>query len=272
MIDLHTHILPGIDDGSATLEQSLEMAKIAVDDGITLMACTPHIYPGLYMNDAAGISLARDKLQNHLNEADINLQLVIGADAHLVPELLSGLKSGRVPTLNNSRYFLLEPSHHVAVPNFDNSVFEIMAAGYMPVITHPERLTWIEDHYAMFVDVAKRGAWIQITAGAILGKFGSRAQYWSEKLLSDGVVHIIASDAHNTGRRSPKMAEAYEQACKRVGKLEATRMVYDRPKAILIDAPPENSEPVPGLQQLELGSDSKKSSFQKIKAFFNKKS
>lgn len=272
MIDLHTHILPGIDDGSATLEQSLEMAKIAVDDGITLMACTPHIYPGLYMNDAAGISLARDKLQNHLNEADINLQLVIGADAHLVPELLSGLKSGRVPTLNNSRYFLLEPSHHVAVPNFDKSVFEIMAAGYLPVITHPERLTWIEDHYSMFVDVAKRGAWIQITAGAILGKFGSRAQYWSEKLLSDGVVHIIASDAHNTGRRSPKMADAYERASKIVGKLEASKMVYDRPRAILEDVSPDSVDSVLGLSRLSTGPESNfRGSFHKIKTFFNKK-
>jgi protein-tyrosine phosphatase len=189
-----------------------------------------------------------------------------------VPELLSGLKSGRVPTLNKSRYFLLEPSHHVAVPNFDNSVFEIMAAGYTPVITHPERLTWIEDHYSMFVDVAKRGAWIQITAGAILGKFGTRAQYWSERLLSDGVVHIIASDAHNTGRRSPKMADAYERASKSVGKLEATKMVFDRPKAILADASPETVDQVLGLSSLSIDSESKfHGSFHKIKAFFNKK-
>ena len=272
MIDLHTHILPGIDDGAATLEQSLEMARIAVDDGIEVMACTPHIYPGLYMNDATGISLARDKLQTHLNEAGINLQLVIGADAHLVPELLSGLKSGRVPTLNNSRYFLLEPSHHVAVPNFDSSVFDIMVAGYTPVITHPERLTWIEDHYAMFVDCAKRGAWIQITAGAILGKFGTRAQYWSERLLEDGLVHIIASDAHNTGRRSPKMTQAYEHACKIVGKEEAARMVTERPQAILMNSSPETTTAVPGLSLDGLSTSSARvSPFGKIKAFFNKR-
>lgn len=247
MIDLHTHLLPGIDDGSKSLEQSLEMAKIAVDDGITVMACTPHIYPGLYMNDAAGITAGRDKLQSHLDEAGIKLRLVVGADAHLVPELLSGLQSGRVPTLNQSKYFLLEPSHHIAVPNFDSAVFEIMVAGYMPVITHPERLTWIEDHYPTFVDLAKRGVWLQLTAGSILGKFGSRAKYWSERLLSDGLVHIIASDAHNTGRRSPKMADAFELVVKLVGKQEATRMVLGRPQAILDNISPDRIKPVPGL-------------------------
>jgi protein-tyrosine phosphatase len=247
MIDLHTHLLPGIDDGSKSMEQSLEMARIAVDDGITVMACTPHIYPGLYMNDAAGITAGRDKLQRHLDESGINLRLVVGADAHLVPELLSGLQSGRVPTLNNSRYFLLEPSHHIAVPNFDSAVFEIMVAGYMPIITHPERLTWIEDHYSTFVDMAKRGVWLQLTAGAIVGKFGSRAKYWSERLLSDGLVHIIASDAHNTGRRSPQMSEAFEMAVKQMGKQEATRMVLGRPKAILDNISPERIKPVLGL-------------------------
>lgn len=272
MIDLHTHLLPGIDDGSTSLEQSLQMAQIAVADGITVMACTPHIYPGLYMNDAAGITAGRDKLQSHLNEAGIKLRLVVGADAHLVPELLSGLQSGRVPTLNQSRYFLLEPSHHVAVPNFDSSVFEIMVAGYIPVITHPERLTWIEDHYPMFVDLAKRGAWLQVTSGAVLGKFGKRAKYWSERLLSEGWVHIIASDAHNTGRRSPQMAEALEQVIKRVGKREAMRMVLDRPQAILDNVSPDRTKPVLGLLNKPPETDSVsiwRHPISKIRTFFS---
>ncbi|WP_431777438.1 CpsB/CapC family capsule biosynthesis tyrosine phosphatase [Ottowia caeni] len=116
MIDLHTHILPGIDDGSQSLETSLKMARIAVADGTTIMACTPHIYPGLYMNHSAGIHAERDKLQLALNTYGIPLRLVVGADAHLVPELLEGLKTGRVPTLNGSKYFLLEPSHNVLPP------------------------------------------------------------------------------------------------------------------------------------------------------------
>ena len=119
MIDLHSHILPGIDDGAKSLDISLEMARQAVADGIHTMACTPHIYPGLYMNDAQGIAAARDALQRELDSQSIDLRLVTGADVHLVPGLLAGLRDGRVPTLNGSRYLLLEPSHHVAPPQFE---------------------------------------------------------------------------------------------------------------------------------------------------------
>jgi hypothetical protein len=110
MIDLHSHILPGIDDGATSLEMSLDMARMAVADGVHTMACTPHIYPGLYLNDAQGISRARQQLQAALDVYRIALTLVDGADVHLVPGLLEGLRAGAVPTLHGSRYVLLEPS------------------------------------------------------------------------------------------------------------------------------------------------------------------
>ena len=247
MIDLHTHLLPGIDDGAKTLEMSLEMARQAVGAGTTIMACTPHIYPGLYMNDAQGIAGHIAALQAELDERDIKLKLVRGADAHLVPELLEGLQSGRVPTLHNSRYFLLEPSHHVAPPNFEENVFQIMAAGFVPVVTHPERLTWIEDHYPTFVRLAERGAWMQLTAGAITGKFGKRARYWSDRFLGEGLVHIVASDAHNTQARHPRMADAVTRLIECMGKDEARRMVLERPRAILDNCEPGAVVGVPGL-------------------------
>ncbi len=247
MIDLHSHILPGIDDGARSLEVALEMARIAVADGTTVMACTPHIYPGLYMNDSAGIHAERDKLQQALDTFGIRLRLVVGADAHLVPELLDGLRTGRVPTLHGSRYFLLEPSHHVAPPQFEESVFQIMAAGYVPVITHPERLTWIEDHYPKFIALARRGAWLQLTAGALVGKFGKRARHWSERLLGDGVIHLVASDAHTVSVRSPRLSDAVPLLDKIVGPNETRRLLYERPQAILDDIDPARVVPPPGL-------------------------
>lgn len=248
MIDLHSHILPGIDDGAPTLEVSLEMARIAVADGTTVLACTPHIYPGLYMNDSAGIHRERDKLQQALDAYDIALRLVVGADAHLVPELLDGLRSGRVPTLHGSRYFLLEPSHNVLPPRFEDSVFDIMAAGYVPIITHPERLTWIEDHYDTFVTMAQRGAWLQLTAGSLLGKFGKRARYWSERLLDDGIIHMVASDAHSIKGRSPRMSDAVPLLEGFLGQTETHRLFYERPQAILDNLDPERVPLPPGLR------------------------
>lgn len=247
MIDLHSHLLPGIDDGARDLETSLEMARMAVADGTTVMACTPHIYPGLYMNDAQGIAADVAKLQRALEVHHIPLKLVVGADAHLVPELLDGLCSGRVPTLHGSRYFLLEPSHHVAPPQFEESVFQITAAGFTPVITHPERLVWIEQHYDKFVSLAQRGVWLQITAGALMGRFGKRAKYWSEKLLDDGYVHLMASDAHTTSMRNPRMSDAVARLESFVGAEEASRLVRERPQAILDNREPGEVTPVPGL-------------------------
>lgn len=239
MIDLHSHILPGIDDGSRSLDMSLDMARMAVDSGITTMACTPHIYPGLYMNDTAGIVAARDALQRALDDKGIPLKLTTGADVHLVPGLLDGLRRGIVPCLHGTRYLLLEPSHHVAPPRFQESVFQLVAAGYVPVITHPERLTWVEDNYAVFGDLVRQGAWMQVTAGALTGVFGPRAKYWGERFLGDGLTHIIASDCHSSGRRSPvAMDKAAEIARRMVGKEEAALLVRGRQQKILANAMP----------------------------------
>lgn len=238
MIDLHSHILPGIDDGAPTLAVSLQMARIAVEDGIRVMACTPHIYPGMYMNDAPGIERARRALQEQLDEAGIGLRLVTGADVHLVPGLLQQVRAGAVPTLNGSRYLLLEPSHTTAPPRFEDSVFNLVAAGYTPVITHPERLTWVKEHFPVFRRLVEQGAWMQVTAGALTGTFGPRAQYWGERFVAEGLTHILATDAHSAGRRLPRLSEGHAVAQRLIGVAEAHKLVWERPQAILNNAAP----------------------------------
>jgi protein-tyrosine phosphatase len=254
MIDLHCHLLPAIDDGATDLETALAMARIAVDDGIRVTACTPHIYPGLYENTGPAIRAAIDSLRGALAEAGIPLQLTIGADIHLTPDLVADLRRGHAPTLADSRYFLLEPPHHVAPPRFEEAVFQALAAGYLPVITHPERLTWIESHYAVFGRLVQHGAWMQLTAGSLTGRFGKRPRYWAERMLEEGLAHLIATDSHAVRRRPPLLAEAREAAETRVGAEEARRLVIDRPQAILDDAvpasvpaPPPPAPPARGL-------------------------
>jgi protein-tyrosine phosphatase len=237
MIDLHSHILPGIDDGATNLAMSLDMARIAVKDGIRVMACTPHIYPGLYENHKAGIVAARDALQAALDENGIALQLTTGADVHLVPGVLEGLRSGTIPSLHDTRYVLLEPSHHVAPPRFAESVFQLVAAGYVPVITHPERLTWIKDHFAMMAQLTRQGAWLQVTAGALTGLFGPGPKYWAERFVGEGLTHVLATDAHSSTRRVPVLSEGLAVAQKLLGTQEAQLLVQGRPATLLANAP-----------------------------------
>jgi protein-tyrosine phosphatase len=246
MIDLHCHMLPGIDDGAPDRGVALAMARCAVADGITVTACTPHIYPGLYDNDRNGIARAIKAFQDLLAEEGVQLRLVNGADTHLAPDLIAGIREGRVPTLNDSRYLLLEPPHHSMPPRFEESVFSLRTAGIIPVITHPERLSWIEDNYGIFQRLVQGGSWMQVTSGSLTGRFGSRPRYWGERMLDEGLVHILATDSHHIDRRPPLLAEGREAAAKRVGEAEAWHMVRTRPQGIIDDIPVED---MPGLPE-----------------------
>ena len=253
MFDLHCHMLPGIDDGAVDLDMALEMARLSVADGVHTLACTPHIYPGLYENTAQGIATAVKALQAELVAREIPLRLLVGADVHLEPELSESIRLGRIPTLNGSRYLLLEPPHHVAPPRFEESVFHLMTAGFVPVITHPERLSWIEDHYSVFKRLVERGVWMQLTAASVAGKFGRRALYWSERMLDEGCVHIIATDAHHPGRRPPILSQGRDAAAKRVGDSEAIHMVATRPQGIVEDVAPDKLPPLPQVAAPQKG-------------------
>lgn len=254
MIDLHCHLLPGIDDGAADLDTALAMARTAVADGVRVLACTPHIYPGLYDNDSDGIRRAVARLAAQLQRHQIPLQLVVGADVHLAPDLPERLRAGKVPTLHGSRYLLLEPPHHAMPPRFESAVFGLAALGYVPVITHPERLTWIEGHYAVFRRLAERGVWMQLTAGALTGRFGRRPRYWGERLLDEGHAHLLATDAHDNDARGPRLAEGRAAAARRVGDAEAQRLVLERPQAILRNLDPALADPPSALSRPRAGA------------------
>jgi len=248
LIDLHCHLLPGIDDGATDLDMAIEMARMAVADGIPGVAFRPHTYPGPHGNDPGGLRPAIAALQGELDARGLALRLVEGADVHLAPGLADAVSAGRVPTLAGSRYLLLEPPHHVAPPRLEESVFELLLAGVVPVITHPERLTWIEDQYPVFERLVRGGAWMQITAGSLTGRFGRRPRYWAERMLDDGLVHLLASDPHHPRRKPPLPAEGPGAAALRVRHVEAGHLVVTRPRGIVDDVAPDRLPALPASQ------------------------
>ncbi|MDQ0390668.1 tyrosine-protein phosphatase [Labrys monachus] len=256
MFDVHSHILPGIDDGSPDLSVSLAMARLAVAGGVTVQACTPHILPGVYNNRGEAIRAAVAALQAEFDREEIGLRLVPGADVHLMPGLVEGLQSGRVLSLADSRYVLVEPPDRVPPARLADQFFGLMLEGYHPILTHPERLGWVSSHYALIEHLAQAGVWMQVTASSLTGGFGRRAQYWAERMMDEGKVHLIASDAHDARRRPPDLLQGREAAAKRVGDGEATHMVVTRPLCILAnDVPSSVPDPCVAGANAELSNE-----------------
>jgi len=235
MFDLHSHLLPSIDDGAPDLETALAMARAYVDQGVECVACTPHILIGLYQNTGPQIRKATSELQARLSDAGIPLKLVTGADNHIVPDFVEGLGRGHLLSLADTAYVLVEPPHHVAPPRLKDLFFRILLAGYVPVLTHPERLSWIEGKYDAIQTLAACGVWMQITSGSLLGRFGRRPRYWAERMLAEGLVHILATDAHNMSSRPPDLYEGRAAAERLIGATEAQHLVVTRPQGALLN-------------------------------------
>jgi protein-tyrosine phosphatase len=248
LIDLHSHLLPGIDDGAKDLATSLAMARVAASDGISTIACTPHILPGVYNNSGPAIRRAVTQLAESIAKAGIPITLVTGADVHIAPDLDVQLRDGRALTLNNSRYLLLEPPHHVLPPRLEDLIFGLQAAGYVPILTHPERLSWVEGHYDLIRRLVSSSVLMQITAGSVMGRFGRGPRYWGERMLDEGLCHLLATDAHNTEQRAPRMAEARDLVAQRLGDDEAINLVLRRPQGILDNLSPAELPPLPQAQ------------------------
>lgn len=211
------------------------MAKMAVADGFRVMACTPHVNPGLYDYTTSDIQGHVSRLQAELQARGIGLHLVVGADVHLIPNLVPRLHDGRAPTLGTSRYFLLEPPTNLCPPNLDKQCELILAEGFRPIVTHPERFAWVDKSWPLMKRLADMGCLIQITASAITGLFGSRVVERSERFIREGLADIIASDAHDTLRRVPNLSAARDVVARWIGVENANHMVQFAPLAVLND-------------------------------------
>lgn len=219
------------------------MARQAEAEGVTVIACTPHIMPGVYENTAASIAAAVASLQTVLKDDGVGIRLVVGADVHVAPDLVARLQARSVPTLAGSRYFLFEPPHHVPPPNLDRIVSDVLAAGFVPILTHPERLRWIRTHYDQIRRLGRSGVWMQVTAGSLTGRFGDGPRHWAERLFEDGLVHLLASDAHDAVRRPPRLRDALRRAAELAGEEEIKHLAFTRPEAVLANTDPNRLPP-----------------------------
>jgi len=235
MIDLHCHLLPGIDDGPKDLESAINLCRRAVENGIKYAVTTPHITPGRYDNTLASITRAYQAFSQELQSAGVDLTLGMAAEVRLDPIILNMVKEGMVPFLGEyqgDKIMLLEFPHSNIPPGSEELVLWLLKAGIRPLIAHPERNKDIQNKLSKINPYLKAGCLLQITAGSLTGVFGDVARKRAVKLLENGSVTIIASDAHNLHSRLPEMEPGRKVAAGIVGEAESWALVRDRPAEI----------------------------------------
>jgi len=234
MVDLHCHILPGIDDGAQTIEDSLAMARDAIQDGITCVVATPHASTE-YRFDYAKVRAAREELQSRL---DGRLAIATGCDFHLNPENLLALKNDPAPYCINQKDYLLVEFNEFSIPqSMDQTLHELHLMGLRPIITHPERNGILRAQPERLLGWIRLGCYAQVTAGSLSGVFGPGAQQDAWTWIDRGMVHFVASDGHNTARRPVKLRFAYEAIAKERGAELAEALLVENPKAAFGGAP-----------------------------------
>jgi protein-tyrosine phosphatase len=228
MVDLHCHILPGLDDGPATMEESVAMAESAIADGITHIVATPHSSDE-YFFDFAHVRQLRDELQAKVGH---RLKIVTGCDFHLNPENLEALrKDPRQYCINQRDFLLVEFNEYSIPPAMDRTLHEIQLAGVQPVITHPERNGILRAHPERLKKWVRQGCFAQVTGGALTGGFGAGAQQDALRWVGEGLIHFVASDAHNTRSRPLRLQRAYDVIVDRFGQEKARSLFLDNPLA-----------------------------------------
>jgi len=266
MIDIHSHILPGLDDGPQTMEESIRMCRIAYQDGIRTIVATPHTLNGVYQNGKSTILSKMDELNDALNnselkldsairnlcpsgrraQSEIDLRILPGSDVHLCETTLQQVDQGEAVTIGDGgKYIMIEfPSQ--AIPyQAERVLFQLLGRGLIPIISHPERNLDIGRRPGRYDEIIKMGCFGQVTAMSLTGEFGPKVRQWAEKLLKSWLVHFIASDAHSPNGRPPILSAAVKAAAKIVGKKEAEKMVTEYPKAILEGRRPNIPDPIP---------------------------
>lgn len=237
MIDVHLHILPGVDDGPGTMEEALALASILVQEGIHSAVATPHYNDEFPQRSAAEIQERVHNLQRELYRRSIPLRLFAGHEALIKPGLVEDIQTGRLATLNHSHYLLLELWNRAWLPETERVIFELRAFGVVPIIAHPERYRVFQQEPERLAALLQQGVLAQLTASSLVGLQGKTARRCAENLLKKGLIHCIASDAHGLHKRPPAISQSLQRVAQLVGQEKMQQIIEYGPRAIISDVP-----------------------------------
>ena len=232
MIDIHNHIIPGIDDGAVDMTMALKMLEEAQEQGITHLVCTPHMHPGRFDNDLFTIKEGFSRLCEASNQAGLTVQLAMASEVRISDEFMFQLMQGKVPFIGEwegRSSVLLEMPHGYIPTGIEKLVGWLHQQNIQPVIAHPERNKEIIKSPQKAITLIEQGVLLQLTAGAVTGQFGNHVQSTAHWLLDQKLIHFMASDAHRLVRRAPAMSEAYKAVSEHYGETLAKELTVDHP-------------------------------------------
>ncbi|TLS78387.1 capsular biosynthesis protein [Mariprofundus erugo] len=236
MIDIHCHLLPGIDDGAGNMDQALALARLAVADGITHMVVTPHIQPGTYNNNRHSIERVFEGFKAAVAEQGIALHLAMAAEVRICPEILPMIADGSIPLFiapDGRKTLLLEFPHSHIPPGSDKMIYWLRGKGVRCLIAHPERNKELMRNIDKLQPFLNMGCKLQVTAASVAGRFGEPPRVAAMKLLERGWVDLLATDAHNASHRPPELKAGSLAAAAEIGVDAAGAMVTTGPWAIV---------------------------------------
>lgn len=249
MIDLHCHILPNIDDGPKSIAMSLEMARVALDDGIKTIVATPHGRKSWEVGVVYSVDIVHQRLaslQDALAEANLPLEVIAGTELFYEVDLPTRLKAGELLPYGSTRTVLMEMPNDIVRSALEQGLFAMQLAGYQVVLAHPERIKIVQADPNILVPLIERGMLMQLTADALTNRQGDAMRRLAELLLTHNMIHVLASDGHGSHlQRMPLISDARRLAADLVGEATATALVQDTPAAILADTPVQLAPPQP---------------------------
>ena len=237
MIDTHSHLLPGIDDGPRTEEESLRMCRIAEEDGIGVIVATPHCFDGRFNNEPENIRAMVADVNGTLAREGMSLHVLPGMEVRVFADLPEALEAGRILPLSSGRYILIEFHPSQLPAGFENLAKRLSETGYGIVLAHPEKNLAIQRNpeyvFKLLQNSEPGDLLIQLSAGSLTGRNGFWASRTSKILLTHQLVHLLATDAHSAERRGPRLAEAVAKAVELIGKEKAMKLVKEIPQAVI---------------------------------------
>jgi protein-tyrosine phosphatase len=232
MIDIHTHVLPGIDDGAQDLQESYEILQALSDQGVTELVATPHIISGVYENSRKIIAGKITEVRELIQKRNLNMTLHSGAELYCEPDLVSKVKKEDL-TLAQSNYVLIETALQRFPDNFEEILFNFQQEGFRPIIAHAERFSPFMNNIDYLLTIVNREIYVQMNSGSIWGVYGNAVKELALEMLNLGCVHVIASDVHGLKKRPILMKDTYDLVASNYSEELAEILFYENPKRIL---------------------------------------